>query len=52
MAFGVVDHRTRRRQRARNVVQGLLLLGGMIATIALLAWLLLGMVGLLWVLLA
>jgi heat shock protein HtpX len=40
----------RRRQRVRNRVQGLVLLGGMVLTLALAAWLLFGTEGLVWVL--
>jgi heat shock protein HtpX len=50
MRPGALDTLTRRRQRARNAVQGLLLVSGMIATVVVLAWLVLGRTGLFWVL--
>src|SRR5690606_31180553 len=45
----VLDERARRRQRARNAVQGLLLLGGMVVALAVVAGMVLGGRGLLWV---
>lgn len=41
--------RIRRRQRSRNRAQGVLLLGGMVLTLALCAWLLFGGDGVVWV---
>src|SRR5689334_13234274 len=46
----MLDNRTRRRYRVRNVAQAALLLGGMIAILAGMGWLLLGLAGLVWVL--
>src|SRR3954468_11993390 len=46
----MLDPRTQRRQRAHNLVQSTLLLGCLLAVAAGLAWLLLGMIGLLWTL--
>lgn len=43
--------RIRRRQRSRNRAQGVLLLGGMVLTLALCAWLLFGGDGVVWVVL-
>ena len=48
----MLDQRTRRRYRVRNTAQAALLLGGMVAVLAGLAWMLLGPAGLVWVLLA
>lgn len=45
----MLDERARRRQRARNAVQGLLLLGGMVVALAVVAGMVLGGRGLLWV---
>lgn len=45
-----LDLRARRRQRIRNALQGILLLGGMVMALAVLAWIVLGSSGLLWVL--
>ncbi|MGE3289108.1 MAG: zinc metalloprotease HtpX [Pseudonocardia sp.] len=42
----MLDPHVRRRHRLRNAVQGFLLLGGMVAVLAALAWLLFGLVGL------
>ena len=47
----MLDPRTRRRRKVRNAAQAALLLGGMVAILAVLAWLLFGMAGLLWALL-
>ncbi len=47
----MLDPRTRRRRKVRNAAQAVLLLGGMVAVLAVLAWLLFGMAGLLWALL-
>jgi heat shock protein HtpX len=47
----MLDPRVRQRQRLRNVIQGFLLLGALVAVAAGLAWLLLGLAGLLWVVL-
>ncbi|MDQ3764917.1 MAG: zinc metalloprotease HtpX [Actinomycetota bacterium] len=46
----MLDPRTRRRHKVRNAAQAVLLLGGMVAVVAVLAWLLFGMEGLLWAL--
>jgi heat shock protein HtpX len=46
----VLDPGTLRRQRLRNVVQSVLLLGGLVVTAGLLVWVLFGPTGLLWVL--
>lgn len=46
----MLDVAMRRRQKLRNAVQTLLLIGAMVVTLALLAWLLLGAAGLLWIL--
>jgi len=46
----MLDARTRRRQRWRNQVHGLVLIGCMIALFAALAWLVLGAAGLWWIL--
>lgn len=46
----MVDARTRRRYKIRNAAQAVLLLGGMVVLLAALAWLLLGLMGLLVVL--
>lgn len=43
-----LDVPTQRRQRLRNLAQGVLLLGGMAAILGALAWLLFGPAGLLW----
>jgi len=48
----VVDAAIPRRQHRRNVAQGFLLLGGMMAVLGVLAWLLLGPRGVVWVLVA
>ncbi len=40
-----IDARTRRRQKVRNFVQGLALLGGMVLVFAVIAWLFLGTAG-------
>lgn len=42
----MLDPRTRRRHHVRNIAQGALLLGGMVAVLGALAWLLLGPAGL------
>ncbi len=47
---GGVDHRVRRRQRARNVLQGLLLVAGMVVALAVVAGLVLGPRALVWTL--
>lgn len=46
----MLDPRTRRRRKVRNAAQAVLLLGGMVAVFAVLAWLLFGVAGLLWAL--
>jgi heat shock protein HtpX len=46
----MLDPGTLRRQRLRNVVQAVLLLGGLLVTAGLLTWLLFGPTGLLWAL--
>lgn len=43
----MIDTRVQRRQRARNLLQGLVLLGGMVVIFALIAWMFLGTTGLL-----
>jgi heat shock protein HtpX len=48
MAAGRLNETAQRRQQRRNLVQGVLLLGGMVLTLGLLAWLLFGGEGLLW----
>lgn len=48
----VLDPGVRRRQRTRNAVQSVLLLGGLVLIAALLAWLLFGLVGFGWILVA
>lgn len=45
-----LNEAARRRQQRRNQVQGILLLGGMVATLAVCAWLLFGTTGVLWML--
>ncbi len=45
-----LDPWARRRQRLRNALQGLFLFGGMVTVLAVLAWIVLGSNGLLWVL--
>jgi heat shock protein HtpX len=50
MAVSRLNEAVRRRQQRRNRVQGILLLGGMIATLAVCAWLLFGKTGVLWML--
>lgn len=50
MAVSRLNEAARRRQQRRNRVQGILLLGGMVATLALCAWLLFGRTGVLWML--
>lgn len=49
MATPLFDDRMRRRQKARNILQGLLLFAAMVAAFALLVWLIFGLVGLLMV---
>lgn len=51
MATAPVNDDIRRRQQRRNRVQGLLLLSGMVLTLALCAWLIFGGGGVFWVLL-
>ena len=51
MAAAEVNEVARRRQRRRNRLQGLLLLGGMVLTLALCAWFIFGGDGVLWVVL-
>jgi heat shock protein HtpX len=51
MAIAEVNEVVRRRQRRRNRIQGLLLLGGMVLTLALCAWFIFGGDGVLWVVL-
>jgi len=46
----MLDARTRRRQRMRNQLHGLVLFGSMVALFGLLAWLVFGDSGLWWVL--
>jgi heat shock protein HtpX len=46
----MLDPRRRRRQKTRNIVQGVVLLGGLVALAAGLAWIMFGLGGLLWVL--
>jgi heat shock protein HtpX len=46
----VLDPRTHRRHRLRNAAQAALLLGGMVLVVAGVAWLLVGVAGLLWAL--
>src|ERR1051325_9689819 len=46
----MLDSRRRRRQKARNVIQGLVLLGGLVALAAGVAWVLFGLGGVLWIL--
>jgi heat shock protein HtpX len=48
MAAGRLNEAVQRRQQRRNRVQGVLLLGGMVLTLGLCAWLLFGAEGLLW----
>jgi heat shock protein HtpX len=48
MAAGRLNEAAQRRQQRRNRVQGVLLLGGMVLTLGLCAWLLFGAEGLLW----
>jgi heat shock protein HtpX len=48
MAAGRLNEAARRRQQRRNWVQAVLLLGGMLLTLGLCAWLLFGRDGLLW----
>jgi len=48
MAAGRLNEAARRRQQRRNWVQGALLLGGMVLTLGLCAWLLFGGRGVLW----
>jgi heat shock protein HtpX len=48
MAAGRLNEAAQRRQQRRNRVQGVLLLGGMVLTLGLCAWLLFGNEGLLW----
>ena len=45
----MLDSRMQRRQKARNVAQGVLLLGGLLGVAAGLAWLVLGLLGLVWI---
>lgn len=47
----MLDARMRRRHKLRNAAQGTLLFGGMLGILALLAWVVFGPVGILWVLL-
>ena len=47
----MLDTRMRRRQKLRNAAQGMLLFGGMLGLLALLAWVVFGPMGLVWVLL-
>lgn len=44
------DRKERRRQRLRNVVQALLLFGGIAGVLGVVAWLLFGPTGLVWAL--
>lgn len=46
----MLDPRTRRRYQVRNAAQGVLLLGGMVLVLGVLAWVLFGAAGLVWVL--
>jgi heat shock protein HtpX len=46
----MLDSRRRRRQKTRNVIQGLVLLGGLVALAAGVAWVLFGLGGVLWIL--
>jgi heat shock protein HtpX len=50
MVAGRLNEAARRRQERRNFVQGVLLLGGMVLTLGLCAWLLFGGRGILWTL--
>lgn len=46
----MLDSRVQRRQKARNLAQGLLLLGGLLGVAAGVAWLVFGLLGLVWML--
>jgi heat shock protein HtpX len=48
MAHGRLNEGARRRQQRRNFLQALLLLGGMVLTLGLCAWLLFGVRGIVW----